>query len=58
MVRQAKKAIVVADSSKLGCVTPALVCPVSDIHLLITDTRASDKIVATFPERGIEVRRV
>lgn len=57
MIRQAKKAIVVADSSKLSVVTPALVCPMSDIHMLITDTRASDKAVALFTERGIEVRR-
>ena len=58
MIHQAKKAIVVADSSKLGEVTPALVCPISQIHMLITDTRASDKAVALFAERGIEVRRV
>ena len=58
MVRQAKKTIVVTDSSKLGAVTSALVCPVADIHMLITDTRASDKAVALFAERGIEVRRV
>jgi DeoR family transcriptional regulator of aga operon len=58
MIRQAKKSIIVADSSKLGAVAPALVCPVSDIHMLITDTRASDKTVASFTERGIEVRRV
>ena len=57
MVRQAKRVIVVADSSKLGNVTPALVCPISDIHMLITDARASDKTVATFTERGVEVRR-
>lgn len=58
MIRQAKKVIVVTDSSKLGAVTPALVCPISDIHTLITDVRASDKAVALFAERGIEVRRV
>jgi len=58
MIRQAKKIIVVADSSKLGSVTPALVCPISDIHMLITDTGATDKAVALFAERGIEVRRV
>jgi DeoR family transcriptional regulator of aga operon len=58
MIRQAKKAVVVADSSKLGAVTPALVCPISDIHMLITDTRAPDKTIAQFTERGIEVRRV
>jgi DeoR/GlpR family transcriptional regulator of sugar metabolism len=58
MIRQSKKVIVVTDSSKLGAVSPALVCPVSDIHMLITDTRASDKTVAQFTEHGIEVRRV
>jgi len=58
MIRQAKQTIVVADSSKLGMVTPALVCPLSDIHTLITDTRASNKAVALFTERGIDVRRV
>ena len=58
MIRQSKKVIVVADSSKLGAVTPALVCPISDVHILITDTRASDKTVALFTERGIEVHRV
>jgi DeoR family transcriptional regulator of aga operon len=58
MIRQAKQAIVVADSSKIGAVTPALVCPISDIHMLITDTQASDKAAALFSERGIEVRRV
>jgi len=58
MIQQAKKTIVVADSSKLGVVAPALVCPVSEIHMLITDTHASDKAVALFTERGVEVRRV
>lgn len=58
MIRQAKKAIVVADSSKLGTVTPALVCPISDIFMLITDTQASDRALAQFVKRGIEARRV
>ena len=39
MIRQAKETIVVTDSSKLGAVSPALVCPISNIHMLITDTR-------------------
>lgn len=58
MIRQAKQAIVVADSSKLGTVTPALICPISGIHMLITDTRAPEETVAAFTERGVEVRRV
>jgi len=58
MIQQAKQTIVVADSSKIGMVTPALICPISDIHVIITDTRATDKAVAPFLERGIDVRRV
>lgn len=58
MIRQAKQTVIVADSSKLGIVTPALICPVSEVHVLITDTRASDKAVAPFIERGIAVQRV
>lgn len=58
MVKQAKQTIVVADSSKLGVVAPALVCPISDIHVLITDDDATDAAIAPFAERGIEVRRV
>jgi DeoR family transcriptional regulator, aga operon transcriptional repressor len=49
---------VVADSSKIGIVTPALICPVPEIHMFITDTRASDKAVAPFLQQGIEVQRV
>jgi DeoR family transcriptional regulator, aga operon transcriptional repressor len=58
MIRQAKQTIVVADSTKIGIVTPALVCPISEIHVLITDSRASDKAIAPFSQQGIEVRRV
>jgi DeoR family transcriptional regulator, aga operon transcriptional repressor len=58
MIRQAKKVIVVADSSKIGTVTPARICPISQIHVLITDSNASDKAVRPFAERGVEVRRV
>jgi len=58
MIQQSKQTIVVADSSKIGIVTPALVCPISKVQMLITDTRASDNLVAPFLEVGVEVRRV
>lgn len=58
MLNQAKLRIVVADSTKLGEVSPAFVCPISDINVLITDTRATDKAVAPFLERGVDVKRV
>jgi len=58
MIHQSKQTVVVTDSTKIGVVSPALVCPISNIHVLITDTRASDKAIAPFRERGIEVQRV
>ena len=39
MVHQAKAKIVLADSGKLGQVTPAFVCPIGEINMLITDAR-------------------
>jgi len=58
MIKQSKQTIVVADSSKIGMVTPALICPISNIHVLITDKDATDKLIAPFLEKGIEVQRV
>lgn len=58
MIHQSRQTVVVTDSTKIGIVSPALVCPISNIHVLITDTRASDKAIAPFRERGIEVQRV
>jgi DeoR family transcriptional regulator, aga operon transcriptional repressor len=58
MIQQSKQTVVVADSSKIGIVTPALICPIANVHVLVTDMRASDKMVAPFLERGIEVKRV
>src|SRR5579871_3863515 len=58
MIQQAKQTVVVADSSKIGIVTPAFICPISKVNLLITDKSASDKTDASFTEHGIEVRRV
>ena len=58
MIHQSKQTIVVTDSTKIGIVSPALVCAISNIHMLITDTRASDKAIAPFRERGIEIQRV
>jgi DeoR family transcriptional regulator, aga operon transcriptional repressor len=58
MIHQAKQTIVVADSSKIGIVTPALVCPISDVQMFVTDTGATDQAVAPFLERGIQVQRV
>ena len=57
MVKQAKQVVVVADASKLGVVTASLICPIQNVHVLVTDTGASDEAVAPFHDRGIEVIR-
>ena len=57
MLKQAKQVIVVADASKLGKVSPAFICPVSEMHILITDTSASAEALAPFERQGIRIIR-
>jgi DeoR family transcriptional regulator, aga operon transcriptional repressor len=58
MIGQAKQRIVVADCSKLGLVTNYAVCPANEVHMIITDTGATNAAIAPFVELGIKVRRV
>ncbi|HKF46611.1 MAG TPA: DeoR/GlpR family DNA-binding transcription regulator [Terracidiphilus sp.] len=55
MLKQAKQVIVVADSSKLGRVGAALICPASEIHALVTDTAAPPAILAALERQGVRV---
>jgi DeoR family transcriptional regulator of aga operon len=57
MIRQARRTILVADSSKFGHVSSALICPISDIHTLISDTGLPDEVCATLTSRGVQVIR-
>ena len=58
MQRQAREVIAVADHTKIGQVSPALICPVQEIHMLVTDMGATDEMIAPFEERGMKVLRV
>jgi DeoR family transcriptional regulator of aga operon len=58
MIRQARQVIVVADSTKIGKVSPALICPISAVHILVTDTRLSEKTYKAIVAKGIQVIRV
>ncbi len=58
MARQAREVIVVADSSKLGKIASSLICPVSEVHTLVTDTGASEETLAPFAERGMRILKV
>jgi DeoR family transcriptional regulator of aga operon len=57
MMKQARQRVVVADHRKIGAVGTALIWPIEDIHILITDKGASEEVVKPFITRGIEVLR-
>ena len=58
MVRQAREVIVVADSSKMGMVSPAVICPARDIDLLITDDGIAADTANAIMASGIHVMTV
>ena len=55
MVRQAREVIVVADSSKIGMVSPAVVCSPREIDLLITDNGISKQASRAFAANNVRV---
>jgi len=55
MSRRAKQVIVVADSSKVGMVSPAVICPTSDIQVLITDDGISAEAAKAFRRQGVHL---
>jgi DeoR family transcriptional regulator of aga operon len=58
MAGQARRVVVVADSSKLGQRAFVRICPADAIDVLITDDAASPDVVAAFEGADIEVIRV
>jgi DeoR family transcriptional regulator, aga operon transcriptional repressor len=58
MVKAARRRIAVVDHSKFGVVAGWRICQTADLHMLITDTGATDEMVEPFRQAGIEVRRV
>lgn len=58
MVRTSRRRIAVVDSTKFGKVAGWRICEVSDLNILITDTGATEEMIAPFLERGVDVRRV
>jgi DeoR family transcriptional regulator of aga operon len=55
MIRNSKKVVIVADSNKIGLVSPALICSIAAIHTLVTDTDLSSDVYDELIARGIEV---
>jgi DeoR family transcriptional regulator of aga operon len=56
MATQARRVIVVADSSKLAQRAFARVCPVSAMTILVTDDQAPADVLTAFERAGVEVR--
>jgi DeoR family transcriptional regulator of aga operon len=57
LIRRAKRVIVVADSSKLGRVAFARICPVSEVDEVITDRAADPDEVRALEGTGLLVTR-
>ena len=55
MCRRAKQVVIVADSSKVGMTSPAVICAVTDIDILITDDGIAPEAVEAFRRCDIEV---
>ncbi len=55
MVRQTRQVIVVADSSKLGLVSAAIICPLSNVHTLVTDAGLSAAKRRQIEKKGVRV---
>ena len=54
MAAQSKQVVVIADSSKIGMVSPAVICPTREINVLITDDGASEEMLAGFIRAGVK----
>jgi DeoR family transcriptional regulator of aga operon len=55
MIRNAKRVIVVADSRKMGNISPALICSLSAVHVVVTDSDVPQDVHDELVKRGIEV---
>src|ERR1700761_1177601 len=55
MATRSHTVIAVMDSSKIGAVKPALVCPIAQIKTFVTDSHATPEQVATFRAAGVHV---
>lgn len=58
MVKHAQRKIAVVDHSKFGVVAGWRICQSGEVDILITDTDATDEMIAPFESLGIRVMRV
>ncbi|MEN8813795.1 MAG: DeoR/GlpR family DNA-binding transcription regulator [Glaciecola sp.] len=53
--KQAEKLVILADSSKIGKKSSLVLCPLSEVDIIITDSKVDPKEVKFLEENGIEV---
>jgi DeoR family transcriptional regulator of aga operon len=58
MMKLARRRVAVVDSGKLGVVANWRICKADELNILVTDTGATDEMIAPFQKLGIEVTRV
>jgi DeoR family transcriptional regulator of aga operon len=58
MMRLARRRVAVVDSGKLGRVANWRICKPEELHFLVTDTAATDEMIAPYLKLGIKVMRV
>ncbi len=58
MMKLARRRVAVVDSGKLGVVANWRICKADELNILVTDSGATDEMVAPFQKLGIEVVRV
>lgn len=58
ILRVGRQVIVVADHTKLGCVSTAFVAPITAMHTLVTSNGAPEELIEELRRRGIQVLTV
>lgn len=58
MVEHARRRVAVVDHTKLGKVGNWKICESRNLHTVVTDTQATDEMVAPFREMGVQIIRV
>jgi DeoR family transcriptional regulator of aga operon len=58
MLKQARYRVIVADHGKFNVTCTALICPLNEINLLITDKGATRAMLAPFLSLGIKIQTV
>lgn len=53
MTKRAREVIVVADSSKVGMTSPAMVCPIGRVNTLVTDSGIAPEVLQAFQANGV-----